>query len=265
VKIEVKEYGNIPRELKELTLNIVNETISATNRQLNILDIYFFEDRSSMAAYLNKEKMELGFPPTWEAEDFYATHDAWLGTPRIMISAEAWNSMDRRAFIGCIRHEIAHAILHGDVFHYVFAVPKLLKQLGQLSSKITYLLAIAVKDYEVTEFLIKMGFIEDQKHYIKHLLSISEEEIQDYMLAEATGTGLTIAYAQVLKIVMCTLPLARIDDEIGKLLESYLTKIPESLEGRVRIIANKVSRSFTGSFKEKLEKISKIFMETLMQ
>ena len=262
--ISFKTFGNIPGKIIGDALKIVRETLFFANHEIEFLEVYFFEDRGLMAAYLNNERAKYGLSFLWEIEDFYATHDAWLGNPRIHISIDSLNEMDYEAFIGCVRHEVGHAILHGNIDYYVFSIPRVLREnFGSLASKIAYSLAISVKDFEVTSFLINLGFIRDQLSYGRFLLRVSSDEIENYKIAKISFESKAIACASILKPILCAFPLMKVSAEIGNLITNYLNSLLNELGSKILDIVENSVKNFNVDFRGKLEVLSKNFVSKL--
>ncbi|MFB0504281.1 MAG: hypothetical protein ACETWE_10645, partial [Candidatus Bathyarchaeia archaeon] len=51
---------------------------------VKIVDLYLFDRSSRMNAFLSEEKRKLGIKTSAFEASFFAVHDAWRGTPRIM-------------------------------------------------------------------------------------------------------------------------------------------------------------------------------------
>ncbi|MCS7386638.1 MAG: hypothetical protein NDF55_07915 [archaeon GB-1867-005] len=263
-KIIVKRFGKVDDKSVNEILNVILECFEQAGRKPSIVDLYIFESRSSMISFLNSERIKHGMPILWEIEEFYATHDAWLGNPRIMVSIDAKMKMPKKAYIGCIRHEAAHSILHGDLKYYLFTIPKSLKKFNyEISQKIAYLLSIGIKDYEVTEFLIKLNFIEDQLAYINFLLIPSENEFDVYNLSELNLSYRALALASILKVVMCALPATKIHRKNLIKIEKYLLKITPKWSKVILNAALEASKEFNCEFKDKLEILASTLMKKL--
>ena len=223
---------------------------------VKIVDLYLFDKSSAMNAFLADEKRKLGIATSAFEASFFAVHDAWHGTPRIMVAYDRMLSLSELVRVGSLHHEIAHTILHGSVEYYSFAVPSFLFKLEneglvsrQIAGDLLYLVSIAVKDYEVTRLLYENGFLEDQAAFCKHLLEPSEEDHEAWKLSRRNETARLLILVSLLKTACCAAPL--LDDAIyGKGISesiarsmSYLPKEMSTRLSRALEAASKFGQS----------------------
>ena len=192
VKIVVKRFGKVDEGLLGEALGILNECYNRLQpHDVQIVDLYLFQRTSTMNAFLSDEKGRLGIATSPLDVSFLATHDAWRGTPRVMVALDRMLDLSKLIRLGAIRHEAAHTVLHGSLEYYIFSVPTGLMKLGRLNLlprqsilDILYLVSITVKDYEVTRILYENGYVEDQVAYSKYFLEPSREDLQAWKLAQ---------------------------------------------------------------------------------
>jgi len=185
VLVNIIERGSIDRNEKEFIIRTINSTLERVRDQrTELIDVYLFESSHSMNAFLIEESRILGVL-THPIDSFIASHDAWRGIPRIMICIERLRPLSERVKRGVIEHEIGHALLHGSLTYYLLSIPsdylaveEKFEVISDFAINSFYLVSIAVKDYEVTRFLLKKGFFNDQKAYIEFLLSENPKNFQ---------------------------------------------------------------------------------------
>ena len=87
VKIPVKRFGKVDEGLSGEILDILNECYSRLQpHDVQIVDLYLFQRSSTMNAFLSDEQGRLGIATSPLDASFLATHDAWRGTPRVMVA-----------------------------------------------------------------------------------------------------------------------------------------------------------------------------------
>jgi hypothetical protein len=210
---------------------------------VEIVEVYIFEKSSSMNAFMNDEKRKLGIKTSAFEESFLAVHDAWHGTPRIMVAYDKMLHVPKLVRIGVLRHEAAHTALHGSLEYYSFSTPMFLLELErnsvmsrQVIRDLVYLAAIAVKDYEVTRLLYEKGYVKDQVTYNEYHLKPSGEELEAWKLAEKNKTATLLFLVSALKTACCAAPLIkdeRYGEEILKTITGGMNFLPEELSARL--------------------------------
>jgi hypothetical protein len=210
---------------------------------VEIVDVYIFVESSSMNAFMNDEKRKLGIKTSAFEESFLAVHDAWHGTPRIMVACDKMFHVPKLVGIGGLRHEVAHTALHGSLEYYSFPMPMFLLELKrkgvisrQIMRDLVYLASIAVKDYEVTRLLYEKGYVEDQVAYNEYYLKPSEEELEAWKLAEKNKTAKLLFLVSALKTACCATPLLkdeRYGEEIFKTITRSMNFLPTELSARL--------------------------------
>lgn len=227
VRVVVKRFGKLDSTLLRETLSLIKACYSHLDpHDVKIVDLYLFQRSSTMNAFLNSEKKRIGVASSPYDSSFIATHDAWHGTPRIMISFERLLTLPRLIRIGSINHETAHTVLHGSPEYYIFPVPHGLITMSiaprQSVLDILYLISIAVKDYEVTRLLIRSDYIENQIAYCRHLLEPSEDDVLAWRLAELNKTARLLVLTSILKTACCIYPLTKDERRGGRILKEIV-------------------------------------------
>jgi len=240
VRIVVSKFGRVEDE----TMNNVIETMEEcygrlAPHEVSLVDLYVFERSSSVEAFLTKEYVEVGVTSAPFDELFFAMHDAWRGTPRIILCLERMKTLPMLVKIGGIRHEVGHSVLHGSLRYYLLPSPPTLLELAdrfnlpfEYVANILYLISIAVKDYEVSRLLYGRGYVEDQVAYAKHLLRVSESDVLSWEISRGKPPAEVLCLISCLKAAGCAAPLL-IDEKFGEdvrrcLIES-LSYLPPNL------------------------------------
>ena len=231
VRIVVSKFGKVEDE----TIGSVIETMEECYNRLaphevSLVDLYVFERSSSVEAFLAKECAEVGVVSAPFDEQFFAMHDAWRGTPRIILCFERTKRLPRLVKMGGIRHEVGHSILHGSLSHYLLPFPRALLELAdrfnlsfEYVANVLYLISIAVKDYEVSRLLYGRGYVKDQVAYAKHLLEVSESDVLSWEISRGKPPAEALCLISCLKAAGCAVPLL-IDEKFGEEIKRYLTE-----------------------------------------
>jgi len=215
-------------------LEILNDCYNRLGAHaVEIVDVYIFEKSSSMNAFMNDEKRKLGIKTSAFEESFLTLHDAWRGTPRIMVAYDKMFRVPKLVGVGGLRHEVAHTVLHGSLEYYSFPMPMFLLELErngvisrQIMRDLVYLVSLAVKDYEVTRLLCeKGGYVEDQVAYNEYYLKPSEEELEAWKLTEKDKTARLLFLVSTLKTACCATPLLKDERYCEEILETMTNSI----------------------------------------
>jgi len=229
VRIVISKFGGV----KDETINSVIETmeecyIRLAPHEVSLVDLYVFERSSSVEAFLAKECAEVGVASSPFDESFFAMHDAWRGTPRIILCFERMNKLPGLVKMGGIRHEVGHSILHGSLRYYLLSFPPSLLEIAdrfnlpfEYITNVLYLISIAVKDYEVSRLLYGRGYVEDQIAYAKCLLKVSESDVLSWEIARGNPPAEVLCLMSCLKAVGCAAPLL-IDKKMGEEIKRHL-------------------------------------------
>ncbi len=188
----------------------VNEVleIEETPSSPPYLSVSIWKTMEKYQDFYQREKKNLGIV-TGEETDFLATHDAWMGYPRIHICQERLMGVDGRIVQAVIHHETGHALHHGAPEFYTFRFSNRLREVGRLHSldlpllqQCVYLLSVAIKDQDVILWLAKNGLGSSQLALLGYLLSDTEEEHQVWERIRDSHALRKIAFAAFLKTLL---------------------------------------------------------------
>jgi len=229
VRIVVSKFGKVDDEEIGRVIEVMEECYGRlAPHDVTIVDLYVFERSSSVDAFLAKESAEVGVVSAPFDELFFAMHDAWRGTSRIILCLERMKRLPRLVRMGGIRHEVGHSVLHGSLRYYSLSFPPLLLELAtqfnlsiEYLASLLYLISIAVKDYEVSRLLYKRGYVEDQVAYAKHLLKVSESDVLLWEVSRGRPEAEALYLASCLKAAGCATPLL-VDNKFGEEIRRHL-------------------------------------------
>jgi hypothetical protein len=218
----VSKFGDIDEADLAHILKAMNECYAKLEpHSVLIVDLNLFERTSQMDAFLVEESSRAGVASDRFDEQFFATHDAWRGTPRISLCIEKMKNLPGTVSLGGIRHEVGHSVLHGELGYYIFRVPAVYREfVGHLNlptgfdTNLTYLTSIAVKDMEVTRLLYGRGFVDDQAAFIEHISSPSEEDMLAWKIAEGNVVAEIMCLTGSIKVPFCASPLL-MNEKVG--------------------------------------------------
>jgi len=171
----------------------------------------------------------------------------------------------------CIRHEVAHSVLHGEIRYYVIPIPlpyRRLREACKLSDEylldLTYLTAVAVKDYEATKLLYSHNYRVDQLQYAEHLLD-EGLETTIWKIAEHHPQAKALFLTGILKVPFCIKPL--IDQQniqLQKKLEFYLQPLGEYQHPLMEVV-DKSAEGFTGDTHSNIERAAEIHCKKILK
>jgi len=274
VKIVVFRYGNVENGFAGKVLEIMNDCYNRINSHgVAIVDLYLFDKSSTMNAFLSEEKRSLGIATSPFESSFFAIHDAWHGTPRIMIAYDRMSALPELVRVGGLRHEVAHTVLHGSLEYYSLLFPSSLLKLErkgiisrQIMVDLLYLVSVAVKDYEVTRLLYEKGFVEDQVGYNRYFLQSSEDDREAWKIAKEDRTAKLFVLASLLKTSCCAVPLQkdeRYGEEIAESISKSLSYLPANLSRRLLKILE-VSPKFAENTQENVDLLVRKVVDELI-
>ena len=216
-----------------------------------IRDSYVYEGRSEMQGFLSLEAESLGviYP---HDEAYVAMHEAWAGIPRIHVCLEDKESLPEEVFKAALIHEAAHSVLHGSPEYYVVTVPENLAEefykrgfSREELLHIAYLLAVAIKDREVSELLTRLSYQKIMKTFADHMLKIEEIDQQIWKIASKESRTALIYLCHILKT------LASLNSKPEKAIQNSAGFLPlKAREALSRIMEGIVGSK--GSFYEKM-------------
>ena len=234
------------------------------------MELWIFEKASRMDAVLAEEAAAVGVRGPASGLGFFATHDAWRGTPRIMVCLETMRGLPLLLRLGGLRHEAGHSVLHGSLEHYIFPLPGSLleasRRLGgswELAEALLYLLSVAVKDYEVARLLVHHGYVDCQLAYAEYVIKPSREELEAWGPPSTPGERV-LHIASILKGVGCLAPLLEVKPEARGLMDSSLAYLPEGLRRRLGETGETLLSS-EGDTLHRLQRVSDFFNERLLE
>jgi hypothetical protein len=233
-KIVVSKFGYV--ENREITyiLNIVQECYGRLKpHKVDLVDLYIFERSSSMSGFMAKESKEVGVASESFSELFFAMHDAFRGTSRIILCLEKMKKLPKLVQDAGIRHEVGHSVLHGSLLYYFLPLPPALSNLvhrfnvsREYATNLLYLISISVKDFEVSRLLYERGYIEDQVAYAKHLLEVTESDRLSWELSRDKPSAEILCFVSSLKTAGCAVPFLvnkKFGEELKRLLSDNLS------------------------------------------
>jgi hypothetical protein len=269
VRIAVSKFGRVEDE----TMNSVIETMEECYGQLaphevSLVDLYVFERSSSVEAFLAKECAEVGVTSVPFDELFFAMHDAWRGTPRIILCLERMKTLPGLVKIGGIRHEVGHSILHGSLGYYLLSFPPSLLEIADQFSlsfeyltNMLYLISIAVKDYEVSRLLYGRDYVEDQVAYAKHLLRVSESDVLSWEISRGKPPAEVLCLISCLKAAGYAVPLLidkKFGEDVRRCLMESLSYLPSDLSA---LLLKVILQGFPSLGTETLDNIDRMVRE----
>jgi len=269
VRVVVSKFGKVEDE----TINSVIETMEECYSRLaphevSLVDLYVFERSSSVEAFLAKECREVGVASASFDELFFAMHDAWRGTPRIILCFERMKTLPGLVKTGGIRHEVGHSVLHGSLRYYLLSFPQSLMELAdrfnlsfEYVTNMLYLISIAVKDYEVSRLLYGRGYVEDQVAYAKHLLKVSESDVLSWEISRGKPPAEALCLISCLKAAGCAAPLLidkKVGEEMKRHLMESLSHLPADLSAPLLKV---ILEGFPSLGKDTLDNIDRMIRE----
>ena len=232
-KIVVSKFGEVEAGEIDHIVGVMEECYGRLGpHEVALVDLYVFERSSSVDAFTAKEYEEVGVVSASFDELFFAMHDAWRGTSRIILCLERMKKLPKLVQVGGIRHEVGHSVLHGNLRYYLLSLPPALLDLAsrfdislKYATNLLYLISIAVKDYEVSRLLYERGYVEDQIAYAKHMLTVTENDILSWEMSRGKPLAEILCLISCLKSVGCVAPFL-FDKTFG---EEMKRRVAESL------------------------------------
>ncbi|MCP8319123.1 MAG: hypothetical protein L6N95_04770 [Candidatus Methylarchaceae archaeon HK01B] len=267
VRIVLTKFGAISENENRLILNIFHETFDRLQlHDRELIDVLLFERSSSLSAYLQQEHRKSGVVSDRFDDDFIAMHDAWRGIPRISVSMERLNQLPQQVFVGALRHEVGHAVLHGEVGYYLLPKPEAFDKLNmskEYVANLLYLTSIAVKDYEVTRLLSSIGFENDQRAYVDYLLTPSDEDATTWLLAKRDRSMKVLFVVSCLKQLCSAIALNKEPSRPFQVQDVY-PFLPERLTTKMNRILYEVRKFQVGRTIENIERLAGLIKEELI-
>jgi hypothetical protein len=273
VRIVLHAFGTVEDEFTHAVLEIFRNFYNRIAvGAVELMDLYLFEKASLMNAFIDQEKRNLGIATSSFETRFLAVHDAWHGTPRIMVACDTVFYLPELVRLGCIHHEAAHTVLHGSLEYYMFSTPIFpasLKEkivvLRQVLGDVLYLVSVAVKDYEATRLLLNNGFIKDQVAYNKYILKPSEEDVDAWNLARKNKIAQVLFLLALLKTACCAAPLLndqKYGEQINELLVRNMSYLPPIWISRIFTLLKTTSK-FSQDTHQNVELFARTAIQTI--
>jgi len=240
-RIILSRFGDVKEREIDPVIKVMRECYGRLMpHTVALVDLYVFERSSSLKGFLAKEYKQVGVASAPFDELFFAMHDAWRGTSRIILCLERMKGLPRLVRLGGIRHEVGHSVLHGSLQYYLIPLPPALLELAdrfnlsrEYVTNILYLISIAVKDYEVSCLLYERGYLDDQIAYSKHLLATSEGDILSWKMSRGNPLAEILCLLSCVKSASCAAALLN-DKKFGKELRQHLTESLYCIPSRYR-------------------------------
>lgn len=214
IELNIITSGNIPWSFKKEIENTFRDCYRRfVPRVPYKVEIHVVDREPNMRALLKEDKLRLGITTSGD-EEFICSHDAWRGYPRVICCLEKLAKLNKLARLGAIRHEAAHSALHGSLEYYIFRIPDDCRHTAAIKGldspvldQALYYVSVAVKDFEVTRFLVQHDFIGCQFTFALEWLRPSEQDKSTWKLAQTNRQAKFIYLTTLLKPTLFAHPL----------------------------------------------------------
>jgi len=255
----------------EHILQVIKECYTTLPHKVDAVEVNIFQESSDALSFLAVQSSAAGVKSRGFDEDFYAYHHAWLGLPSITVSVEKLNTLPQSLADACIRHEVAHSVLHGEIRYYVIPTPPAYRSLREVCRvsddylmDLTYLTSIAVKDYEATKLLYSHNYRVDQVRYAEHLLDEGLETTL-WKIVETHPQAKALFLTGSLKVPFCVKPL--LDQEnihLQMKLESCLQPLGEYQKLLIEVVDEAAER-FADDTYNNIQIAAEIYCEKILK
>ena len=255
----------------ERILQVIKECYTTLPHKVDAVEVNIFQKSSDALSFLAAQSNAAGVKSSSFDEDFYAYHHAWLGLPSITVSVEKLNTLPQSLADACIRHEVAHSVLHGEIRYYVIPTPPAYRSLGEVCRvgddyllDLTYLTSIAVKDYEATKLLYSHNYRVDQVRYAEYLLDEGLETTL-WRIVENHPQAKALFLTGSVKVPFCVKPL--LDQEnihLQMKLESCLQPLGEYQKLLIEVV-DKASERFADDTYSNIQIAAEIYCEKILK
>jgi len=272
--IVLRRIGSVPEDRIKGIRAVVEECYQRLGpHNVELLDLIIFESSPLMNAYYECERQESGVVAETLSEQFLAVHDAWRGTPRIGVCLERMQGLPQLVMIGALRHEVGHSVLHGSIEHYVFSVtsplleaPKRFALSEDLLPSILYMVAIAVKDFEVTRLLAEKGCVEDQLEYSRSVLVTSQDDLNAWKMAQGDPAAVTLCAASRLKDAACAIAIGQVlQKPLNEALRKEFSYFPSPMLDSFLHLLEALPQHMTGDTLHNVNAAIRLFVEELLE
>lgn len=266
VNIYVSKFGGVDDGEVGRVVELMEECYGRLEPHgVELVDLYVFERSSSVDAFLAREYKEVGVVSARFDDLFFATHDAWRGTSRIIFCVERARTLPKIVKEGGIRHEVGHSVLHGELSYYILPIPPVLLRLverfhlpREYAINLLYFASIAVKDYEVSRLLTERGYLEDQLAYARHILKVSETDELSWRISRGKASAEILFLVSRLKDLSCGVPFI-LDERFGEEMKCSLSESLEYLpKKKSNMLLELITEHFPSLGKDTLRNINYI-------
>ncbi|MFQ6075632.1 MAG: hypothetical protein ACE5Z5_05810 [Candidatus Bathyarchaeia archaeon] len=275
-RIIVSRFGKVGEEEVRHAVGVMRECYDRlAPHDVILVDLYAFDRSSSFEAFLARESSEVGVATASFDGQFFAVHDAWRGTPRIVLCLERMRGLPEPVRDGGIRHEVGHSALHESLLYYLLSLPQAFVDLMErhilppgYAENLLYLVSIAVKDYEVARLLHRKGYFKDQAAYAKHLLRVCETDTLSWQVAKGEPLAEILVLVSCLKSICCAIPFMvdnRWREEMRRSLEEGLAYLPEDSSTALLNLATKDFPALGPDTLENIDRMALIIKTELIE
>jgi hypothetical protein len=264
-RIQIVTHNGIDKALVARIRTWANEVLERTGplSPSPYLYITIWKTMEELQDFYRREKKEFGVI-TGEETEFLATHDAWRGYPRIHICQERLRGIPGAIVQGVIHHEISHALHHGTQEFYTFRFSRRLQEAAcscgldlSLLQQFVYFLSVAIKDWEVVQWLGEIGLGFSQQALVEHLISDTEEERRSWELVCTSPALRKIALAAFLKTLLPIVVMISMKIEESQALRNQWNEaygwLPERQREALFRLAQSTMNYVEKTFQERLE------------
>ena len=247
MNIAIKCYGDVSEASATEISNIVTESYPKLGEP--------------MGGSMSIEVFEKG-----EEQNFFCTHDALEGHPRVRIFLDRYLQIPRLVGLAGIRRQIVHSIIHGSLKYYLVKFPEALKSTikdyemsYEFGTSVLYSISMTAKEYEATVFLYRHGFRDEQMAYANYMLSPCQEEVLAWKLSAANTTSRILYLMAIIRDISCAIPLLQegsVANDINMLIDTKTAHLDSEYRTLITGIAQEVA-GFMGE--DTFDNIEKIF------
>ncbi len=211
MSISLTRFGEIPQAILDEISSLINESYIILGEPMGgSVDLEIFEKA--------------------EEEQFFATHDALEGKPRIRVYVNTLLELPKVVGSAGIRRQVVHSILHGSLKFYLMKFPDVLKKALQqyglsydFGNSLLYSIGMSAKEYEVTDFLYSKSFVDEQVAYARYILEPTGEEVLAWRMTSTNKLQEVLYLAALVRDTSCAVPLVY-DDGFGDEIRQYIGK-----------------------------------------
>ena len=255
MNISLTKFGEIPESALDEISSLIDESYSILGQPMGgAVDLEIFEKA--------------------EGEQFFATHDALEGKPRIRVYLDKVLELPKLVGLAGIRRQVAHSILHGSLRFYLIKFPDDLKRAihqyrlsYDFGNSLLYSIGMAAKEYEATDLLYRRSFEYEQVAYARYILEPGGKEVFAWKIASTNRLEKILYLTALIRDISCAVPLAydeRFGDEIRHYIGKKLAHVGLVPRSRIQsIIYQKFGLLGADTF-EKIDLIAKLVTEEIL-